>query len=88
MGLKIDREGFNYSRFVSHMYYLLERVMNNKEIKTENKKMFDQLIDEYPKTYECAKRICEALDILPNDEEMMYVILHVNRLSNREEIVE
>ena len=88
MGLKIDREGFNYSRFVSHMYYLLERVMNDKEIKSSNKKMFDQLIDEYPKTYECAKRICEALDILPNDEEMMYVILHVNRLSYREEIVE
>ncbi len=62
MGLKIDREGFNYSRFVSHMYYLLERVMNNKEIKTLNKKMFDQLINEYPKTYECAKRICEVLE--------------------------
>lgn len=88
MGLKIDRESFNYSRFVSHMYYLLDRVLNGKEIKTENKKMFKKLIEEYPQTYECARRICEALDILPNDEELMYVILHVNRLSNREEVVE
>ena len=52
MGLKIDRESFSYSRFVSHMYYLLDRVLNGKEIKTENKKMFDQLVEEYPKTYE------------------------------------
>ncbi|WP_320883498.1 PRD domain-containing protein [Dielma fastidiosa] len=85
MNLKIDKEGFNYSRFVSHMYYLLDRVANNKEIKTQNQKMFDQLILEYPQTYECAIRICKALEIKLNDEELLYLILHVNRLSSREE---
>lgn len=85
MGIKIDKEGFNYSRFVSHMYYLLDRVANNQEVETQNQKMFSQLIQEYPKTYRCAKRICNALEIQPNEEEVMYIILHVNRLSSREE---
>lgn len=87
MGLKIDKEGFDYSRFVSHMYYLLDRVANNKEVKTQNYKMFHKLINEYPKTYECTKRICEVLEIQLNDEELMYLILHVNRLISREEMV-
>lgn len=84
-GLKIDREGFNYSRFVSHMYYLLDRIANNTEVKTKNQKIFDQLVKEYPKTYDCAKKACRALEINPNDEELMYLILHINRLSSREE---
>ena len=84
-GLKIDREGFNYSRFVSHMYYLLDRIANNTEVKTKNQKIFDQLVKEYPKTYDCAKKACRALEINPNDEELLYLILHINRLSSREE---
>ena len=84
-GLKIDREGFNYSRFVSHMYYLLDRIANNTEVKTKNQKIFDQLVKEYPKTYDCAKKAYRALEINPNDEELMYLILHINRLSSREE---
>lgn len=85
MGIKIDKEGFNYSRFVSHMYYLLDRVDKHEEVKSQNERMFANLIKEYPKTYECAKRICNVLDIQLADEEMLYLVLHVNRLSSREE---
>lgn len=88
MNLKIDKEGFNYSRFVSHMYFLLDRVDKNKEVSTDNHRIFEKLIHEYPKTYECSKKICEVLKVKLNDEEVIYLILHVNRLSSREEIME
>lgn len=29
MNIKIDKSGFNYSRFVTHMYYLMDRGHNN-----------------------------------------------------------
>lgn len=67
------------------MYYLLDRIANNTEVKIKNKKIFDQLVKEYPKTYDCAKKACRALEINPNDEELLYLILHINRLSSREE---
>lgn len=86
MGIKINKEGFNYSRFASHMYYLLDRVDRNTAVRSENKKMFMNLIEEYPKTYECSKKISKALNVDLNDEELMYLILHINRLSSREEV--
>lgn len=86
MSIKIDKEGFNYSRFASHMYYLLDRVEKNTSVKSDNKKLFINLIEEYPKTYECSKKISEALDVKLNDEELMYLMLHINRLSSREEV--
>ena len=44
MNIKVDRQGFSYSRFVSHMYYLLDRLSNNQSVSSQNKKMFDKLI--------------------------------------------
>lgn len=84
--IQIDKEGFNYSRFASHMYFLLDRVHRNTSVKSENQKMFAKLVEEYPKTYECSKKMLEALEVDLNDEELMYLILHINRLSSREEV--
>lgn len=86
MDVHINKEGFHYSRFASHMYFLLDRVQNNASVKSENKKMFRKLVEEYPKTYECSKKIAEILAVELNDEELMYLILHINRLSSREEM--
>lgn len=85
MGVKVDKESFSYSRFVSHMYFLFERVRNNEEIKTKNNQIFDKLINEYPMIYECAKKIAKILEIKLNNEEILYLILHINRLISREE---
>lgn len=86
MGLKIDKDGFNYSRFVSHMYFLLDRVEKNLPVQSDNNRIFNKLIEEYPKTYECSKKIAEVLNVQLKDEELMYLILHINRLSSREEV--
>ncbi|MCD8028192.1 MAG: PRD domain-containing protein [Erysipelotrichaceae bacterium] len=83
--IKVDKESFNYSRFVSHMYFLLDRVANHEEIQTTNNLIFDQLVEEYPKTYECAKQVAERLELKLTDEEILYLILHINRLISREE---
>lgn len=83
MNIKINRDSFNYSRFVSHMYFLLDRINKNKPVISENKKMFDKLVEEYPEIYECAKGIANVLEINLNDEELMYLILHINRLNAR-----
>lgn len=84
MGLKIDKDGFNYSRFVLHMYYLLERVSKNENVSTDNRRIFEELIAEYPKTYECAKKIRDVLNAELNEEELVYLVMHINRLCNRQ----
>lgn len=85
----INREDFNYSRFVSHMHYLLKRLKEKRLINTKNKKIYETLISSYQETYECTEKISyylkNRMKIELNDEEKLYLILHVNRLCIRED---
>lgn len=85
MNIKIDKTGFNYSRFATHMYYLFERIDTDKNISSENEKMFELLKVQYPKTYDCAIAIKNILNVEFNDEELLYLIIHINRLCSRED---
>lgn len=85
----INRDDFNYSRFVSHMHYLLKRLKENRLINTKNKKIYETLISSYKETYECTEKISfylkNKMKIELNDEEKLYLMLHVNRLCIRED---
>ena len=87
--VKLDKNGFNYSRFVTHMHYLLKRGKRKELVKSTNQKLYESLINTYPDTYHCAQRIGYYLkktvkwDL--NDEEYIYLMLHINRLCARED---
>ena len=76
--IKIDKEGFNYSRFVSHLQYLLKRGKDQLLIDTENGNMFDVLVEKYPETYKCVNKMSSYLEknngITLNKEEKLYLI--------------
>lgn len=80
MEIHIDKKSFNYSRFLTHLHYLLDRVKQNKAITTENGRVYEELKKEYPKTYKCVRRMEDFLGMELNDEERLYLILHINRL--------
>ena len=87
--IQIDRDGFNFSRFVSHLQYLLKRQENDTSISSENKKMFDCMKEVYEQTYTCVQHIkdylVEQLNWNPGEEELLYLMLHINRLCSRED---
>lgn len=87
--LMIDREGFNYSRFVTHLQYLLKRKESDTRITSENQKMYEAMKKDFIKTYECVEHVKDylmaSLSWNPGDEEMMYLMLHINRLCARED---
>ena len=87
-GIEIDRDGFNNSRFVSHMQYLLQREKTNQRILSDNERLFTTMEHEYPKTYECVLKVKDylkrELDRDLCDEELLYLMLHINRLCSRE----
>lgn len=87
--LEIDREGFNYSRFVTHLQYLLKRKESDTRITSENQKMYEAMKKDFIKTYECVEHVKDylmaSLSWNPGDEEMMYLMLHINRLCARED---
>ncbi len=79
---------FSYVRFHSHILFLVDRVQHNTRISTENIQMFYVLKYEYAQAYDCAlamARLFSAnLKITLNDEEILYLIIHINRLGSRE----
>lgn len=86
--ITIDKEGFNYSRFVSHMQYLLKRQKDDQMIVSDNASLYETIKTEYPDIYLCATDINQYLSDNYGwnltDEEEMYLMLHLNRLCSRE----
>lgn len=87
--ITINKDTFNYHRFVTHLYYLMKRAKNNQLIESQNIKLFDLMKDEFSDIYLSALQIkdiiFEKLNKELSNEEILYLILHINRLCERED---
>jgi beta-glucoside operon transcriptional antiterminator len=85
MNIQIDKKSFSYSRFVSHLYYLLGR--SDDEPVLGNKMLLMSIIKTNPKEYNCAlaikEKIDKALSKSISNDEVLYLALHVARLCDR-----
>lgn len=88
LDILIDRDDFNYARFIMHLQYLLKRKDKKIVIQTNNLKMFNQMKENFFEVYQCVLKIKEyfgkILNWQLNDEELLYLMLHVNRFYNHE----
>lgn len=88
--LYIDKHSFNYSRFATHLQYLLKRQDSGQGIKTENNVMYHEMVKQFPDTANCVQQVAAFLTDEANmqlsDEEKLYLMLHVNRLCTREDL--
>lgn len=87
--IEISEDDYNYSRFVSHLQYLLKRGEQGTSINSDNYKLYTSLKESFPDVYECALKINEYLHSIYgftfNEEELLYLMLHINRLCVRED---
>ncbi len=87
--ISVNRHTFNYSRFVTHMYYLFKREKENHPISSKNEKLYQTLVVTYPQTNQCVNAIrayfAETKNWILSDEECLYLILHINRLCDKED---
>lgn len=84
----IDRNDFSYSRFVTHLKFLLKRSDRINESQTEIEKMYDGVCTELPQLEGLMEKIKEyitaVLHTQPGKEELLYLMLHINRLCERD----
>lgn len=90
--ISINKDSFHYSRFITHVDYLLRRSLKNTQIESVNQSMFQSLKEQYHITYRCAVHIKDLfkkkLDIDLSEEEQLYLMLHINRLCSREKVTQ
>lgn len=88
-GQPINKKTFNYSRFATHVQYLLKRREDQQSISSENSEMFASFKGKYPRTYQCVLEISEyfkrELNWETSEEELLYLMIHINRMCSRED---
>ena len=87
MGIAVDRESFDYARFATHVQYLIDRVMAGTPIETQNEALYDEGVASFPQAAHCAQKAGTLIEgCLGGEltkEEQLYLMLHVNRISER-----
>ncbi len=86
MDISIDTTSYSYSRFVSHLVYLLRRANHSEPASEQSIQMYVSLVQDFPEISSCVNRIEILLaqkHYYLNEEEKMYLMLHVNRLCSR-----
>ena len=89
MGITVDRESFDYARFATHVQYLIDRLRDGKPISSVNTELYDQVRAQYPEAYRCMAKVAAYIGpIVANgelltQEEKLYLMLHINRISER-----
>ena len=85
----VDRDSFNYYRFVTHMHYMMKRTLDDTMIDSQNRELFESMKKEYPSIYSCSVKVAalieQQLKKSLSEEEILYLILHINRLCARED---
>lgn len=81
----LNKESMNYSRFVTHIRYFMNRQIRQEEMVSSNDEKLYQIIQEqYPKSYACGLMIREMLkkeyQLEISDDEMVYLIIHIQRV--------
>lgn len=81
---ELDKNNMEYSRFTIHMRYLMMRRNCEIEAASDNRLLYDLMRAKYLDTYMCMLEIDKYLkrDMkwALNEEELLYLMLHINRL--------
>ncbi len=89
LAVTVDRDSFNYYRFVTHLHYMMKRTLDDAMLDTQNREIFESMKKEYPAIYSCAVKVAALIDRQLqkslSEEEILYLILHINRLCARED---
>ena len=83
-GTIVDRTSFSYSRYATHMMYLFDRLHAHESLESAGVGVLGGFDRQFPEGVACvnaiADHIRDAWGAELNEEERLYIILHVSRL--------
>ncbi|KPG68470.1 PRD domain-containing protein [Enterococcus sp. RIT-PI-f] len=86
--MEFEESSLNFIRFVTHIRFYLECIGNKTMSSNPDNYLFEQVLTKYPQSYECVKKINAYLEKKftqeLNEDQQLYFMLHIQRLTNRE----
>ncbi|MDO4554313.1 MAG: PRD domain-containing protein [Lachnospiraceae bacterium] len=84
---KIDTESMNYTRFVIHIQFFLQRLFDDKLLSDNGIFLYEQVEQKLPKELKCARQIKQYikknLKKEITQEELVYLAVHISRIISR-----
>lgn len=87
MQINIDTSSINYTRFITHIRYFIARQKGEgtKETEPPNEVLIKTIANQYPECFSTAAKVAQVLENSEgwqvSDEEIMYLTLHIWRLT-------
>ncbi|WP_324030761.1 PRD domain-containing protein (plasmid) [Pantoea sp. JZ2] len=82
---EVDTHSINYSRFLIHMQFFLQRLQERKLDSTRDGFLLVQVIKEYPEAYRCALLIRDyvksQLEVTLGGNELLWLTVHLERIT-------
>ncbi|EHD5881296.1 PRD domain-containing protein [Listeria monocytogenes] len=86
--IQVDEDSLNYARLITHLRYFILRQMKKESDVVEEAILYDVVKSKYPKAFECAlkvkKLLEETMGWTVNHDEVLYLALHIHRVTTRE----
>ena len=83
-GREMDENDISYHRFVTHVQYFAQRVVNGLVQGTNDAFLYDQVQVNYPQAFACTQKIQTyvrtAWDFDMSQDEQVYLTIHIQRL--------
>ncbi|MFD2388684.1 PRD domain-containing protein [Enterococcus rivorum] len=81
---QLNKNDFHYNRFVMHLRYYIKRIQQEEQFIDSNEPLFETMKENSPKAYECSIAIAEliqqTLKVKSTDDELLYLMIHINRI--------
>jgi beta-glucoside operon transcriptional antiterminator len=87
LGVALDIDSADYARFILHIQFLLQRLVAKSMLRGADTSFFEFAKRSYPRSYAIANDVKAYVSAATGseltDEELLYVIVHVERLANQ-----
>ena len=89
LGIKLDEKSLHYERFVTHVKFLIQRVYRKELLTEQENELTDMMSKKYPREYACSRKVAQYIDKVTGSnisgEEIMYLAIHIRRVTTAEE---
>ncbi|MEK4299206.1 PRD domain-containing protein [Oceanobacillus sp. FSL W8-0428] len=88
LNIQLDIHSMRYNRFVTHLEYFIQRILENKQLDNKDLFLYEQFIEKYPEEYKATQAIAEYSKNVAGyevtDEEKLYFMIHLARFTNQQ----
>ena len=85
LGILLDESSLHYERFMTHIKFLIQLIYRKELLSSEDRELSLLMQRKYPREYQCSVKVAEyimqATGSRLSEEEIMYLSVHIRRVS-------